>query len=189
MPHALSSICQHNIGGAGTRMLCTEAVVCWLWCVRQRPGHGGAAVSAAEKTNFDTWIQTGFVGPPAKARASQVFLGKMATAKGTHKTSRFYQSNPQKGAIVIWLNSNVADHVAINGGNNILHGYNQNSWLDACGDTAQTHCHHNVNKIIWDENGLHAQKSFGNRKCGIYYVGPKDAMAYFNKYVDEASKW
>jgi len=170
-------------------MLCTEAVVCWLWCVRQRQGQGGHAVSAAEVAAFNTWMQAGIGGPPAKARASQVFLGKMATAKGTHKTNRVYLSNPGKGAIVIWLNSNVADHVAINGGNNILYGYNQNSWLNGCGDTAQTRCHHNVDTIIWDADGLHAEKSIGNRACGIYYVGPNDAMAYLNKYIDDASKW
>jgi len=170
-------------------MLCTEAVVCWLWCVYQRVGHGGAAVSAAEKTNFDTWLQNGIVGPPATARYTQRFLGKMATAKGTHKTSRLYQSNPRKGAIVIWLNGNVAEHAAINGGDNLLNGYNQSNWLNGCIDAAQTHCSHNVDTIIWDGNGVHAEKSIGPMQCSIYYVGPKDAMAYFNQYVNDAAKW
>lgn len=190
MAHALSLICQNNIGGAGTRMLCTEAVVCWLWRVRERQlaraAAPGAAVSAAEYTNFHNWLQAGFA---ATGRFSQRFLGRMATAKGTHKTYRLYQSSPQKGAIVIWLNTGVAQHAAINGGNNLLYGYNQSNWLDGCNDAASTHCHHNYDTIIWNGNGMQATKTNGLLPCGIYYVGPKDAMAYFNNYVNDSSKW
>lgn len=204
MVHTLNSVCQHKIGGAETRMLCTEAVVCWLWCVRVRerqlahaaapdapdaPKDPGAAVSADEATVFNTWLRAGFA---TTGRFSQRFLGRMATAEGTHKTSRLYQSNPRKGAIVIWLNTNVAQHAAIaaiNGGKNLLYGYNQSNWLKGCNNVAETHCHHGVNGINWDADGLYAEKSAGPMTCRIYYVGPKDAMNYFNLYVNDPSKW
>jgi hypothetical protein len=188
---------------------CTNAVVCWLWCLTHDAFQAGTAMSGANRNVLrDDGIAyrnraaaevppghfLNFINPPGKQlRRTDLFLYNMATQKGSirwaHSIKILYQ-----GMLVLWVDrtrdGRVA-HAGVNGGNNTIYGYNQG------GAYYKPQCGPHVAPPFPRPYHEHPQHHWCPRKAShmnwegykIYTVSAADAMTFFNRYHDHLAMW
>jgi len=170
---------------------CTNAVVCWLWCLHH---DARQALSADPNRTVDNGIANGMNGNFqqfligagwAKMRNTTVFLKKMANAVGSR--SRVMTTfSLRRGSVVIWLpDSGVGhcSHAGVNGGGNVIYGYNQGGdfFKPNCSGARHAHgpharCARRAEHISWHGYKLHI-------------VRPQAALQYFAQNHNTPGVW